>query len=259
MRKGTELLHNTTKAKLAAGETVLGCFVRYAEPSLAEYIALQGWDFIIFDGEHGTLQPRDIEDLTRATELRGVTPIARVTTNQPSLILRTLDAGVHGIHVPWVNTPEEVEAAVRSVKYGPRGIRGLAGVRAADWTMFESIGDYTQRANRETLLVIHIETAEAVETVEQYVEIDGVDVLFMGPTDLSHSLGVPGQIHHSAVVEAMDRVTKVVVGSGKSLGLYVGNVETALEWKAKGATYLATGSDNFLRQGMRSYLDKIRS
>lgn len=253
------MLNNTTKAKLAAGETVLGCFIRYAEPSLAEYIALQGWDFLIFDGEHGTLQPKDIEDLSRATELRGVTPIARVTTNQPSLILRTLDAGVHGIHVPWVNTPAEVEAAVQAVKYGPRGIRGLAGVRAADWGMAESIGDYTMRANRETLLVIHIETAEAADAAEEYVEIDGVDVIFMGPTDLSHSLGVPGELKHPKVVEAMERVTKVVNGSPKALGLYVGNAEAAAEWRDKGASYLATGSDTFLRQGMRNYLDRLRS
>jgi 4-hydroxy-2-oxoheptanedioate aldolase len=253
------VLNNITKAKLAAGGTVVGCFIRYPEPSLAEYIALLGWDFLIFDGEHGPLEPRDIEGLTRAVELRGVTPIARVTTNLPSIILRYLDTGVHGVHVPWVNTPEDVEAAVRSVKYGPRGNRGLAGVRASDWGLTESVGEYTARANRETMVIIHIETATAVDAIEKYVEIDGVDVLFMGPTDLSQSLGVPGQIDHPDVVAAMNRVAEVVVPSDKVLGLYAGTSEIVARWREKGARYFATGVDGFLKQGMREYLDRARS
>ena len=123
---------NKTKAKLLAGETVLGCFLRYPDPSLAEFVALMGWDFLMFDGEHGVMEPADCENLVRAAELRDVTPIARVPTNQPHVILRMLDTGVGGIHVPWVNSGAEAEAAVQAIKYGPRGMRGLAGVRAAD-------------------------------------------------------------------------------------------------------------------------------
>ena len=91
-----------------------------------------GWDFLVFDGEHGTLQPRDVEDLCRALELRGVTPIARVTTNQPHIILRFLDSGIHGVHVPWVNTPEAVEAggSLRQVRAARRARAGRdAGLR----------------------------------------------------------------------------------------------------------------------------------
>ncbi len=129
------MLENATKAKLAAGEVVFGCFIRYAEPAFTEFAAMQGWDFLIFDSEHGTLQPRDVEELSRAAELRGVTPIARVTTNQAHTILRFLDTGIHGVHVPWVNTVVGVEAAVQSVKYHPLGRRGLAGSRASEWGM----------------------------------------------------------------------------------------------------------------------------
>src|SRR5512134_2617645 len=103
------MLTNTTKAKLAAGQPGFGCFFRYAEPSLAEYVAMLGWDFLVFDGEHGMLQPGDVEDLCRALELRDVTPLARVTTNQAHVILRFLDGGIHGVHVPWVNSPQAVE------------------------------------------------------------------------------------------------------------------------------------------------------
>ena len=253
------MLENTTKAKLAAGETVLGCFFKYPQPSLAEYIAMQGWDFMIFDGEHGTLQPGDLEGLCRAVELRGVTPIARVTTNQPHIILRFMDTGVHGVHVPWVNTPEGVEQAVQSVKYGPRGVRGLAGSRASEWGMTEPIAAYTERANRETLVIIHIETIEAVDAVDDYLAIDGVDVLFIGPTDLSHSLGHPGNFAHPDVAGAMDRVAAAVAPSDTALGIYAGSAEFAEEWMAKGARYIATGADGFLKTGMQQYLTRLRS
>jgi 2-keto-3-deoxy-L-rhamnonate aldolase RhmA len=252
------MLENKTKAKLAAGEAVFGCFVRYAEPTFTEFTAMQGWDFLIFDAEHGTLQPQDVEELCRAAELRGVTPITRVTTNEPHIILRFLDTGVHGLHVPWVNTAAAAEQAVRSVKYEPRGQRGLAGSRASDWGMYESIAAYTERANRETLVVVQIETLDAVNAVEEYVAIDGIDVLFIGPTDLSHSLGHPGGHSHPEVVEAMDRVAEVVVPSDKALGIYVATPAAARSWLDKGARYIATGTDGFIKTGMQDYLSQVR-
>lgn len=248
------MLTNTTKAKLAAGEVVLGSFIRYNDPSFTEYVALQGWDFLVFDGEHGTLEPHQVENLVRAAELRRVTPMVRVPTNQPHLILRYMDTGAHGLHVPWVNTTDEVEAAVRAVKYHPRGIRGLAGTRASDWGITEPLSKYTERSNRETLVVIHIETEEAVAAIGDYLGIDDVDVIFLGPTDLSQSLGVPGELDHPQVAAALERVAEVVVPSAKALGIFVGDLVAARRWIERGARYIATGSDGFLRRGMREYL-----
>jgi 4-hydroxy-2-oxoheptanedioate aldolase len=156
---------NITKAKLKNGETVFGCFVRYPNASLVDVLGYQPWDFIVFDGEHGSLQPADCENMVRAADLQEVTPIVRVTTNQPHIILRFMDTGTHGLHVPWVNTAAEAEAAVQSVKYAPRGVRGLASSRSADYGQKMSFADYTQQANAETLVVIHIETAEAVDNL----------------------------------------------------------------------------------------------
>jgi 4-hydroxy-2-oxoheptanedioate aldolase len=253
------MLENTTRAKLAAGDAVFGCFLRYREPSFAEIIALQGWDFIIFDAEHGTLEARDIEQLCRAVEYRGVTPIARVTTNQAHVILRFLDTGIHGVHVPWVNTPEGVEQAVRSVKYWPRGERGLAGSRASDWGNYESLAAYTERANRETMVIVHIETRQAVDAIDEYIAVDGVDVLFIGPTDLSHSLGHPGDAAHPEVVAAMDHVAEAVVASDKTLGIFAGTADVAARWMDKGARYFATNPEGFMNRGMQDYLTQVRS
>jgi len=252
------MLENRTKAKLAAGEPVFGCFVRTAEPSLVEYVALLGWDFLVFDAEHGTLQPNQVEELCRAVEPRGVTPIVRVTTNDPPTILRYLDTGAHGAHIPWVNSAAEAERAVQSVKYAPRGIRGLAGSRASEWGLREPLSAYVERANRETLVVIHIETQVAVDAIDDYLAVDGVDVLFLGPTDLSQSLGHPGDTRHPDVQAALERVAAAVVGSDKVLGIYAGTADLTREWLDRGARYFTTSLEPFLRDGMTAHLENVR-
>ena len=252
------LVENKLKQKLGNGEAVYGCFFRQAEPTLAEFVALQGWDFLVFDGEHGSLETRDVEGLVRASELHGVTPIARVPTNEPHVILRFLDAGAHGIHVPWVNTAASVERAVVAAKYGPRGQRGLAGSRQGGWGMNESLADFTARANRETMVVIHIETAEAAAAVENYVAVDDVDVLFIGPTDISHSLGHPGNPGHPDVQRVMEHVAGVVVGSEKTLGIFAGTPASATQWYERGARYFTAGFEGLIKQGMQTYLTAVR-
>lgn len=252
------MLENRTKAKLAAGEPAFGCFVRTPEPQLIEYVGLLGWDFLVFDAEHGPLQPREVENLCRAVEPRGTTPLVRVTTNDAPTILRFLDTGAHGVHVPWVNSAAEAERAVRAVKYSPRGIRGLAGSRASEWGLHESIEAYVERANRETLVVIQVETQEAVDAIDEYLKVDGIDVLFLGPTDLSQSLGHPGDFRHPDVLAAMDRVADAVVGSGTTLGIYAGTVDMTREWLDRGARYFTTSLEPFLRDGMRAHLRDVR-
>lgn len=249
---------NTAKARLKAGETVFGCFVRYRDASLVEVLGYQGWDFIVFDGEHGTLEPHDCENMVRAAELREVTPIVRVTTNRPHIILRYMDVGAQGLHVPWVNSAAEADAAVRSVKYYPRGIRGLAGVRAADYAQVTPLSEYVQQANAETLVVIHIETAEAVERLPEIVAVDGVDVIFIGPTDLSHSFGVPGQPQHPMVQEAMQRIVETVAGSNVALGAFVSNAAAARQWRERGARYVAVGLESLLSQAVHDFLAAAR-
>lgn len=252
------MLHNVTKAKLADGQAVFGCFIRTAEPSLIEYVALLGWDFLVLDAEHGTLQPNQVEDLCRAIEPRGVTPMVRVTTNDPPTILRYLDTGAHGVHVPWVNSAADAERAVRSVKYAPRGQRGLAGSRASEWGLREPLTAFVERSDRETLVAIQIETRAGVDTIDEILAIDGVDILFLGPTDLSQSLGHPGVLDHPDVLAALDRVAAAVVGSDKVLGIYAATADMTLEWLDRGARYFTTSLEPFLREGMRAHLANVR-
>ncbi len=249
---------NTAKAKLKAGEAIFGCFVRFPEAGLVEVMGYLPWDFLVFDGEHGVLEPRDCENLVRAAELRGVTPIVRVPTNLPPPILRLMDTGAQGLHVPWVNSAAEAEAAVRSVKYYPRGQRGLAGVRAADYGQAGSLADYTRQSNSETLVVVHIETAEAVACAAEIAAVDGIDVVFIGPTDLSQSLGVPGQPQHPEVLAAIEKITAAVLASPAALGIMVPNLAAARQFRALGARYIAIGMENILLPAAREYLKAVR-
>lgn len=248
---------NQTKAKLKAGETVFGCFVRYPNAALVEVLGYQPWDFIVFDGEHGTIEAHDCENMVRAAELRDVTPIVRVPTNQPHIILRFMDTGAQGLHVPWVNSAAEAAQVVQSVKYHPEGIRGLAGVRAADYIQTIPLSEYVQQANAETLVTIHIETHHAVEQLPQIAAIDGIDVIFIGPTDLSQSYGVPGQPQHPAVQEAINQIVEVVAKSNKTLGIMVTNAQAAHQWRERGARYITIGFESLLTPAVREYLKTV--
>ena len=251
---------NKMKAKLKAGETVFGCFVRYPSATLIEVMGYQPWDFIVFDGEHGLIEPADCENMVRAAEVRGITPIVRVPTNQPHVILRFMDTGAQGLHVPWVNSAPEAEAVVRSVKYHPRGIRGLAGIRAADFAQVGTFGEYVEKANAETLVCIHIETAQAVDCLPEIATIDGLDVIFIGPTDLSHSLGVPGQPQHPTVLAAIDRIIDTVskAKTNAVLGIMVPNAAAAQQWKARGLRYISIGLESLLSPAAKEYLRAAR-
>ena len=246
--------HNSTKEKLNKGETVYGCFVRYPNAALVEVLGYCGWDFIVFDGEHGTIEVADCEQMVRAAELQGVTPMVRVPVNQPHVILRFLDTGAQGLHVPMVRSAVEAEAVVQSVKYQPRGSRGLAAVRAADYGQSMPFCDYVRQANAETLVVAHIETEDAVEFLPQIARVDGLDVAFLGPTDLSNSLGIPGEMQHPKFEATCRQFIEALSGSTVALGVMVPNADAARHWRARGARYIAVGLESVLTPACRSYL-----
>lgn len=249
---------NAVKAKLSAGEAVFGCFLRYPDPGLVEMLGYHDWDFLVFDGEHGTLEPRDCENLVRAAELREVTPIVRVPTNQPSVILRYMDTGAQGLHVPWVNTAAAAREVVRAVKYHPMGSRGLARVRAADYGLTAPLSEYIQRANAETLVVVHIETSQAVDKLDEILAVEGLDVIFIGPNDLSHSLGAPGQIEHPEVQAALHRIVEAVGEAEVALGMMVNDARAAQAWQERGARYIATSLESILSPAVLDYLSNAR-
>jgi 4-hydroxy-2-oxoheptanedioate aldolase len=253
------MVHNQTREKLARGEAVLGCFLRFPDAGLAELLALQGLDFVVFDGEHGTLAPRACEHLTRAVELHGVTPGMRVEENRAASILRYLDAGASICHVPGIDSREDAVRAVRAVKFRPLGDRGLSASRASGFGARDGYPAYIAHANRETQVIVHIESAAGVEAAEQIAAVEGVDVLLLGALDLSHDLGRPGDVEHPELIACAERVAAAAVGAGKVLGAAVSDADGARRWRARGARYVLTTVESFVVPGVRRFLEEAHA
>jgi 4-hydroxy-2-oxoheptanedioate aldolase len=215
----------------------------------------------MFDGEHSTITPRDCENLCRAAELQNVSTTVRVPTNQQHDILRFLDTGVGGVMVPMINSVADAEAAIRAVKYPPRGLRGVAGARAADYGQVPGFNfkNYLASANEETMLIAQVETAASVAALPDIVKLPDIDVLFVGPSDLSTSLGVPGDLQNPIVQQAFDRIAEVVGTSDKALGILVPNADAAKQWMARGARFVLIVVDALLGPACRNYLNTVRA
>jgi 4-hydroxy-2-oxoheptanedioate aldolase len=227
------------KEKLKRGEFVVGPFMKSRDPAMVEIVGLAGFDFAILDMEHSALSIESVEDLIRMAEVRGIDSIVRVPEISESAISRPLDAGASGVLVPRVDTKEQAEQVVFLSKFSPLGERGMdVFARAADYSQLTK-EIYLKEANRRTLLIIQIEGKKGVENLDDILLVKGLDTIFIGPYDLSQSLGVPGEIDHPKVTEKIKEVVGKVRKAGLSLGIYVDDVETAKRWINLGVQFIA--------------------
>ena len=246
-------MKNTLKERLTAGESVTGAFVEMAHPDITEILSRLGFDWLLLDTEHGSLEPETLKQLMQAMNGSGCVPIVRPPWNDPVHIKRILDVGSYGVLVPWVSNKAAAEAAVRACRYPPEGIRGYGPRRAGRFDP-----DYFKTANREILVIVQIETAEAVDNIDDILAVAGVDACFIGPYDLSCNLGLglPPQWDNPEYLAVFDRVLEAAARHGKPTGMYanVNNIEWALK---KGFRLNTVGSaDSFLIAGARAALAK---
>jgi 4-hydroxy-2-oxoheptanedioate aldolase len=212
---------NRVKRVMRDGGLAMGAYVGgIPDPQIVELIGLAGFDAAFIDMEHTSFDLRDVQLLVMAAERVGITPIVRTPGFSPSFILRLLDMGVQGIQVPHVDSPETAREAVKAVRYPPLGDRGMAaGSRAAEYGRIPLV-EHMAQSNREIILACMIEDMAAVERIDEIAAVEGVDLLAVGPSDLSRSLGVSGQPDHPRLVAAIDRVREAVKkGAGARLAL----------------------------------------
>ncbi len=234
---------NFIKEKMGCSQAVLGPFLKMSDPSLIEQAGLAGFDFVIIDMEHGPASFETAQDLIRAAELRGVSPIVRTSDASEINILRVLDIGAHGVQVPQVSTPELAEEVVKAAKFFPEGHRGVCRyTRSADYTYTEK-SEHFRRANAETMVIIHIEGIEGVNNLEKILEVEGLDVIFLGPYDLSQSCGVPGDTTNPIVVDKMKYAVELARRKGVKVGTFVETPEGAKFWREQGVGYLSYSVD----------------
>ena len=207
------------KERLKNKGRVLGVWNSISSPSLSNVIASSGVDFVIIDAEHGPINMETAEDMVRAVEVGGSVPIIRVPSNEDYLILRALDIGAHGVQIPHISSAAEADIAVKSARYYPEGKRGFSPfTRAGNYG--KDAERYTDRANKKTLVVLNVEGKEGIENVEDIVSISGIDVIFIGPYDLSQSLGIPGKVRDKKVLEAIRRCVKIADKKGIACGSF---------------------------------------
>lgn len=203
------LKENKLKRRLEKGEVVIGPFMKFTDPAAVEIFGFAGFDFVIIDIEHGPISIETAQNLIRAAEVIGIAPIIRVTENKPALILRALDIGAQGVEVPQINDKESAIRAIQAAKFAPAGNRGVCRfVRAAGYSALDRY-EYFEHANRETISILHIEGTEGINNLEEILSVKGIDVTFIGPYDLSQSLGVPGQVDHPRVIKEMEHIVAI--------------------------------------------------
>ena len=249
---------NLTKAKINAGETAYGVFINMGCPSLVEIVGHIGFDFALFDAEHSPMDLETCENMVRAADSANITPIIRVAINIQQNILRYMDAGALGVVMPMLNTKADAEAVVRSVRYRPEGRRGLAGVRANNWGITGPQGDYVKEANQENLVITQIETLEAVENLDEILTIPGIDVVFIGPNDLSVAMGYPGQVNHPEVQEMIEGLVKKIRTAGKAAGTVAYDFDTLKKCQERGFQFITYNIVPMLVKSGREYLQAAR-
>jgi 4-hydroxy-2-oxoheptanedioate aldolase len=240
---GETMRVNNLKRALREGRIVLGPFMKMSSPALVEIMGHAGFDFVIIDTEHAPLNFETVENLIRAADLVDITPIVRVTENNPALILRALDAGALGVEVPHISSKEDATRAVRAAKFTPEGERGVCRfVRAAEYSSMDRY-EYFKKANEETMVIIHIEGLKGINNLEDILTVEGLDVIFIGPYDLSQSLGVPGQVDHPLVIEKMKEVIAKARQRAVAVGTFVDDEKVAEKWINAGVQYISYSVD----------------
>ena len=239
---------NRFKHALAAGQAQIGLWSAFPSPYVTELLGGSGYDWIMLDTEHS---PNDVpqvmaqlQALDAAQQQRPTSAVVRPAWNDPVLIKRYLDMGAQTLLLPFVQNADEARAAVAAMRYAPRGIRGMGGsMRASD---FGRDAAYVRDAENELCLLVQVETAEALEHIEAIAAVEGVDGIFIGPADLSASMGFPGEANHPTVRAAIDDAIRRIRAAGKAPGILVVDEARARECLALGAQFVAVGMDMLL-------------
>ena len=207
------------KKKLHNNELTLGSWVTIGDESIVEIIAKSGYDWLVIDLEHSSIDIQTAAKLIRIIDLCNVTPLVRLTSNNPDQIKRVMDAGVYGIVVPMVNSRKQAEQAVASTRYGPKGIRGVGLARAQGYG--NKFKEYLKWQRDEPIVIVQIEHKDAINNLEEIFTTPGVDGFIIGPYDLSCSLGIPGEFNNKEFIDTVNYIKSIGEKFNCSVGMHI--------------------------------------
>ena len=239
-------------------ETLFGTFVPFALGDVADYTSRLGFDFIIIDNEHGIMYQETIFDMIRAAQCQRTPVLVRCTNSTPDMIHKVLDMGAEGILVPVINTAEDAREVLKSAFYPPKGERGIAYfTRASSYGLIEDKTEFLKKANEEVFISIQLETGAAIENLDEILEVEGIDMFFIGPNDLAASLGIPNS--HPEMERIIEETISKIIAKGKTAGIFVTDDETARKYTGYGAKFILTSITKYLTQGVKEYLRKAKN
>lgn len=227
------------RERIHSGETLLGCFLTWPVAGMVELLGLARFDFAVIDVEHGFHGVESIENMVRAADAASIPAIVRPPRVDSDVVSRSLDAGAAGVLVPRVDGVTGVRTAVENVKFAPEGRRGLGAVRANRYGT-HPLDEFVRESNERTMVAVQIETTGALSEVASIAALPGVDVLFVGPNDLTQALGIPGRIDDRRYREALARIAAVAKENGRAAGIMVGRREQIPELSELGYRFFTT-------------------
>ena len=232
--------HNLIKERLAEGVMLNGCWLAFGEAAVAEVAATAGFDWLLIDGEHA---PNDLRSIAAQLAVLGhAHPIVRPRDHDPAAIKQLLDAGAQTLLVPMVESAAQAQALVRAVRYPPHGIRGV-GASAARASRFGAIGDYLATADAQICLIVQVESRAGLAALDEILAVEGVDGVFIGPSDLSADMGYPGRHDAPEVLHAIEDALRRIRHAGKGAGVFATDPAFADRCRAAGANFVAVGLD----------------
>jgi 2-keto-3-deoxy-L-rhamnonate aldolase RhmA len=247
------------KERLKAGEVLMGCFLNLGSSLTAEIVGMAGFDWVLMDLEHGAGGEAELLHQMQALEHTPAAAIVRVESSARQRIHRVLDLGAEGVMIPHIDNEPEALTAVAGLRYPPEGVRGVAAMNRA-CSFGTSFQQYVITANSTIVGILQIETEESLKHLDAIAAVDGVDVLFVGPSDLSHAMGITGQVDHPRFHVALRSVAEAAARAGKAAGALVMRREQAREYVQMGYRFLCCSSDGgLLNTSARELAASLRS
>lgn len=253
-------MRQTFRSLLNSKEKFMGTILQFYSPEIVEITKAAGCDYIIIDNEHSNATNEQTLAMLRAADCVGLPAMIRIPEINEDRIKKALDMGFSAIRIPTVSTAEEAEQIVSFARYAPQGIRGACPFVRANQYGAGGTKDYYERANRELVIAVNIEGPEGVSNMEDIIRVDGIDIVNVGRVDLSVAMGVPGQVTHPLVEQAIRSVSDLCLKYGKSSGTYVECPEQTADYKdMKGIThFLIKPPESVLLDGYREFCQKAR-
>jgi len=249
---------DTFRKRISNGEIVFGPFMKTGDPAFVEIAGYAGFDFVILDMEHGPVSFENLQDLIRAAIISGTLPIVRTSDSGETSVSKALDLGALGVQIPQVQSADEARSCVTAAKFFPSGQRGVCRfVRAARYSSIPR-EEYFRSANN-ALVILQLEGKKAIDNIDEILDVEGIDIIFIGPYDLSQSMGYPGQVSHPEVIKEMKQIVDKAKKRDLVVGTFTDTMDSVKLWKEAGVQYISYSVDvGIFTEACADVIDKLK-